>query len=180
MRSFILALSLLFPLAAWPADKGQPFDVRPGLWKINYSSLYTQPAEPRMTAESRRMSDSAPSGIDAYPPQDREFEMCVVKDAFAESFLEAYYGRPGRPIPGARCTQETPASSASNVKVKMKCTWEKRVAAVMVFERVNAEAVKGAGTVTSYHSFGPPSHNPWSVTGKFVSPDCGKARAANQ
>jgi Protein of unknown function (DUF3617) len=172
--SILLGTLLLCALAGWPADRNQPLDIKPGLWEIASSIQYPQPALHQTSAENRDGSfPPGGSGGVIYPSNTHTFKACVTKEAFAPVLVQAIDGRLQ-----AGCTQKVRSSSASKLHIQVDCDQGHagKVAGTIVVKERNAEEIKGSGTMTFLS--GHPFSNAWSITGRFVSADCGEVKPA--
>lgn len=175
MKTNILLLgALLCPMASWAAD--QVFDIKPGLWDITstvqMSGLPPIPNIDQMTPEQRARIEGAMKNM-AGSPRTNTVKSCITKEGIEQAIAEASSTKTNS------CAPKLVSASASKVALHIDCTQEKsdmKSNGDMTIERRDSEHFTGTGAMKSAGAGGRSMDLKWSMTGTFVSSDCGNVK----
>jgi len=179
VRTNVLRLVvLLCPLASWAAD--QSLDIKPGLWDvastIQVSGLPPIPNLDQMTPEQRARIETAMKGM-AASPRTTTVKSCVTKEGIEQAIAKASSTQTNT------CAPKLVSASASKVVLHIECTQEKsdiKSNGDMTIERRDSEHFTGTGAMKMAGANGRAMDMKWSMTGTFVSSDCGNVKPNGQ
>jgi hypothetical protein len=179
VRTNILVLVVLWcPMASWAAD--QAFDIKPGLWDIastvQMSGLPPIPNLDQMSPEQRARIEAAMKNM-AGSPRTNTVKSCVTKEGIEQAIAKANSTKTNT------CAPRLVSASASKVELHIDCTQEKSAMKSngdMTIERRDSEHFAGTGGMKSTGANGRTMDMKWSMTGTFVSSDCGNVKPAGQ
>jgi hypothetical protein len=176
--TILVAGVLLCPMAYWAAD--QPFDIKPGLWDIantvQMSGLPPVPNLDQMAPEQRARIEAAMKNM-AGSPHTTAVKSCVTREGIDKAIADANSTKTNT------CAPKLVSASASKVRLHIDCTREggnMKSNGDMTIERTDSEHFKGTGAMKSTGANGRNMDMKWSMTGTFVSSDCGKVKPAGQ
>lgn len=168
--NLLLGFILLCPIASW----AQSLDVKPGLWDFTTTvQMGGMPAIPnldQMPPEQRARIEAAMKGMSGTPTTVKS---CVTKDSFEKSLANSQKN--------STCTTKVVNSSSSKIEVHMECSpqgSDAKSTGDITVERQDSEHFKGNGVMKSTSPAGRSTEMKWSMTGAFVSPDCGNVKPA--
>jgi hypothetical protein len=167
---------LLCPIATW----AQTLDIKPGLWDLTTTVQMSgaptgMPAMPnldKLPPEQRARIEAAMKGMSGTP---QKTQSCVTKEGIDKAIADANSRK------NNVCTSKVVSASSSKVEIHMECTPEKSDAKTtgdFTVERVDSDHFKGTGAMKSAGANGRPMDMRWSMTGAFVSADCGNVKPA--
>jgi len=169
---FAIALSCSF--AAWAAD----FDIRPGLWEmtttVQVSGMPPIPNLDQMSPEQRARIEAAMKGVAGAHTNTNK--SCVTKEGIEQAIAKANSNR------GASCAPKITNMTASQVDMHIDCTQasgQGKTSGDINITRVDPEHIKGSGSMKSGNSARTMDMK-WTMTGAFVSSDCGNVKPAGQ
>ena len=172
---WVLLAGLGFAMVSPAADP--VFDVKPGLWDItNTMQMSGMPPIPnldKMPAEQRARIEGAMKNM-AGSPQTTNVKSCVTREGIEKAIARANSNQ------GNACSTKLVSSSASKVEIHVDCTQEKnnvKSSGDMTVERRDSEHIAGTGALKSTMN-GRDMDMKWSMTGAFVSSDCGNVKPA--
>jgi Protein of unknown function (DUF3617) len=171
--NILLGVMLLCPMSSWAAD--QPFDIKPGLWDmantIQISGLPPIPNLDHMSPEQRARIESAMKNMAG--SHTTTVKSCVTREGIDRAIAKANSTKTNA------CAPKLVSASASKVVLRIDCTQEKGDAksnGELTIERQDSEHFKGTGTMKSTGANGRTMDMKWSMTGTFVSSDCGNVK----
>jgi len=175
-KNIVLAVVLLSPMAAWAADQ---FDIKPGLWDfsttVQMNGLPPIPNFDQMPAEQRARIEAAMKNMGG--PRTTTVKSCVTKESVQQAIAKASSNRDNN------CSQKLINMSSSKVELHMECAPEKgdmKMTGDVNIDRKDAEHIAGTGAMKSTGGNGRTMDVKWSMTGTFVSSDCGNVKPAGQ
>jgi hypothetical protein len=176
--NLLLGVVLLCPMASWSAD--QPFDIKPGLWDIantvQMSGLPPIPNLDQMTPEQRARIEATMKNMTG-TGHKTTVKSCVTREGIEKAIAKANSTKTNA------CAPKLVSASASKVELHIDCTQERGDAKSngdMIIERQDSEHFKGTGAMKSTSPNGRTMDLKWSMTGTFVSSDCGSVKPAEQ
>ncbi len=174
MKSCILiGLLLLTPGLFNAAD--QPFDVKLGLWDfattVQMSGAPPIPNLDQMPPEQRARIESAMKGMMG-SPRTNNVKSCVTKDGIQDAIAKANSNN------GNKCEPKITSMTASKVELHMECS-DPQASGDMSIERESSDRIKGNGSIKTT-SNGRTMDMKWSMTGTFVSADCGDLKPSGK
>jgi hypothetical protein len=174
----LLGVALLCPVASWAAD--QPFDIKPGLWDITstiqMSGLPPIPNLDQMAPEQRARIEAAMKNMTG-SPHTTTVKSCVTRDSIQNAIAKANSTKSNT------CAPKLVSASASKVELHIACTQgngDVKSNGDMTIERQDSEHFKGTGAMKSSGANGRIMDMKWSMTGTFVSSDCGNVKPAGE
>jgi hypothetical protein len=178
VRTNILGLVvLLCPIASWAAD--QPFDVKPGLWDIastvQMSGLPPLPNLDQMTPEQRARIEAAMKNMTG-APRTTTVKSCVTREGIQQAIAKASSTNTNT------CAPKLVSASASKVLLHVDCSQEKsdiKSSGDVTIDRRDSEHFTGTGAIKTAAN-GRTMDMKWSMTGTFVSSDCGNVKPNGQ
>ncbi len=177
MKSCLLiGLLLLTPAVFQAAD--QPFDVKLGLWDfattIQMSGAPPIPNLDKMPPEQRARIESAMRGMMG-GARTNSVKSCVTKDGLQDAIARASSNE------GAKCDPKITSMTASKVDLHIECsdTQGMKSTGDMTIERESSERIKGNGSIKTA-SNGRSMETKWSMTGQYVSADCGDLKPSGK
>jgi len=169
---------LLCPMASWGAD--QAFDIKPGLWDlantVQVSGLPPIPNLDQMAPEQRARVESAMKGM-AGNPRTNTAQSCITREGIEKAIAKTNSTKTNN------CAPKLVSASASKVELHIDCASEKGDAKSngdIMIQRRDPEHFTGSGTIKSVGANGRIMDMKWSMTGTFVSSDCGNVKPAGQ
>ena len=178
MRNILVLGVLLCPMSSWAAD--QALDIKPGLWDIantvQMSGLPPIPNLDQMSPEQRARIEGAMKNM-AGSPRTSTVKSCVTKEGIEKAIADANSTKTNT------CAPKLVSASASKVELHIDCTQEKgamKSNGDMTIERRDSEHFTGTGAMKSTGANGRVMDMKWSMTGTFVSSDCGNVKPAGQ
>ena len=175
--TILVQVVLLCPVACWAAD--QAFDVKPGLWEITSSvQMSGMPPIPnldQMSPEQRARIEGAMKNM-AGKPNTNTVKSCVTKEGIEKAIADASSTK------NNTCAPKLVSASASKVELHIDCTQTAGMKSTgdMKIERQDSEHFSGSGAMKSTGGGGRTMDMKWSMTGTFVSSDCGNVKPAGQ
>ncbi len=173
MRSSLLTtIVLLTPLVCRAADI--PFDINPGLWDITtttqMSGMPPIPHLDQMTPEQRARVETAMKRMSGTPHTSTQ-KQCITREGIQKAIADATANK------NDRCAPKIGMMTASKVVLRFDCAQQDQMKSSgdIVIERQDSEHFKGSGTITTSGN----GHNmdiKWSMTGAFVSANCGNLK----
>jgi hypothetical protein len=170
LRSCILlGVLILTPAVFQAAD--QPFDVKLGLWDfattVQMSGAPPIPNLDKMPPEQRARIESAMKGMMG-SPRTTNVKSCVTKAGIDEAIARANSNN------GNKCDPKITSMTASKVELHMDCsdTQQMKSTGEITIERESSDRIKGNGSIKTV-SNGRSMDTKWTMTGTFVSSDCG-------
>lgn len=159
-------------MAGWAADA---FDVKPGLWEIaNTMQMSGMPAIPnldQMTPEQRARIEGAMKNMS----HTNTVKSCITKEGIEKAIANANSNK------GNACAPKLTSISAAKVAMHIDCTQEQsKSSGDVTIERRDREHFTGTGTMKSTGANGRSMDLKWSMTGTFVSSDCGSVKPSGQ
>jgi hypothetical protein len=178
VRTKLLGLVvLLCPIAPWAAD--QPFDIKPGLWDIassvQMSGLPPLPNLDQMTPEQRARIEAAMKNM-AGSPRTTTVKSCVTREGIEQAIAKASSTNTNT------CAPKLVSASASKVLLHVDCSQEKsdiKSSGDVTIDRRDSEHFTGTGAIKTAAN-GRTMDMKWSMTGTFVSSDCGNVKPNGQ
>lgn len=165
---------LLSPLFGWAA--GPAFDVKPGLWEVSstvqMSGMPPIPNLDQLTPEQRARVESAMKNMSGKPTTSTT-KSCVTKEGIEKAIAEASSNR------GNSCKPKLVNMTSSKVELHIDCSEERgsmKSNGDMVIERVDSEHFQGNGGMKMSGAGGRTMDMKWSMSGKYVSADCGSVK----
>lgn len=178
MRTNIFPLVvLLCPMASWAAD--QAFDIKPGLWDIANTvqmSGLPIPNLDQMAPEQRARIEATMKNM-AGSPRTTTVKSCITREGIEKAIAKANSTKTNT------CAPKLVSASASKVELHIDCTQEKgdmKSNGDMTIERRDPEHFTGTGAMKSTGTNGRSMDMKWSMTGTFVSSDCGNVKPSGQ
>lgn len=167
---------VLFPILSFAAD--QPFDIKPGLWEFT-ASMQMSGAPPipnldQMTPEQRARIEAVLKNSGARPITSKK---CITREGIQKAIAEASSSK-DKP-----CAPKLVSSSPSKVVVHIECSAEGREMKSngdIVVERQDSEHFTATGAVKVTSASGRTMEMKSSMTGTFVSSDCGNLKPSGQ
>jgi len=163
-------------MASWAAD--QVFDIKPGLWDItNTVQMSGMPPIPnldQMPPEQRARIEAAMKNMAGTPHTAKS---CVTRDSIEKAIAASNNTR------NNSCAPKLISVSASKVELHVDCAPEKgdsKTSGDMTIERKDPEHFTGTGAMKSTGANGRAMDMKWSMTGAFVSSDCGSVKPSGQ
>ncbi len=173
----LLSAALSCPMGLWAANK--PFDVKPGLWNITttteMSGMPPIPNLDQMTPEQRARVEGAMKNMMA-APHTNTVKSCVTRESIDKAIAKASSNQ------NNKCEPKITNMTASKVELHIACTPEKgemKPEGDINIDRVDSEHIKGNGTM-KVGANGRTMNVKWSMTGAFVSADCGNVKPDGQ
>jgi hypothetical protein len=168
----LLCLLLLTMVAGW----GQSVDVRPGLWDftttVQMGGMPPIPNLDQMPPEQRARIEAAVKGMSGTPHTEKS---CVTKGGLEKAIAEANGEK------NNTCTSKVVNGSSSRADVHIECApqkGEQKMVGDFTVERQDSEHMKGNGVMKTAGANGRTMDMKWSMTGTFVSADCGNLKPA--
>ena len=175
MRSDILLGGVLLCfMASWAADT---FDIKPGLWDIasttQMSGLPPLPNLDQMSPEQRARIEAAMKNMAGHTNTAKS---CVTRQNIESAIAKANSDK------GNTCAPKLVSASAAKVVLHIDCTQENGMKSNgdITIERQDTEHFKGTGTAKTTGPNGRAMDMKWSMTGSFISSDCGNVKPALQ
>jgi hypothetical protein len=172
----LLAVALSCSLVSWAADQ---FDIRPGLWEVTstvqVSGLPPIPNLDQMTPEQRARIEAAMKNMGG--AHTNTAKSCVTKEGIEQAIAKA------NSRSGDSCSPKITNMTSSKVDLHIECTrqnGESKTNGDMSITRLDPEHFKGSGAMKTSGSGGRTMDMKWSMTGAFVSSDCGNVKPAGQ
>jgi len=170
--SIFSGIVLLGSMVAFAAD--EPFDIKPGLWEITMTTQ-TSGAPPipnldQMTPEQRARIEAVLKNSGARPITSKQ---CITREGIQKAIAEANSSK------DKACAPRLVSSSASKLVVHIECSAEGREMKSngdIIVERQDSEHFKATGAVKITGSGGRTMEVKPSMTGAFVSSDCGNVK----
>jgi hypothetical protein len=181
----ILTIVVLSPLAIWAADDIKPLDAKVGLWEYAISTQMSgMPGGPatQIPEEARKsMSPEQLARLEGLMAgrgggtQASTVKVCLT----AESMNRGIAARGAR---DSACTYKVVSSSASKQEIHMDCPPDKdaRRTADITFERVDPDHIKGTIASKTTGSNDRTVEVKTTITGKWVSSDCGNVKPVGE
>jgi Protein of unknown function (DUF3617) len=178
MRLTVLcAIVLLGSFACLASDQ---FDVKPGLWNVTstmeMSGMPPIPNLDQMTPEQRARVEAAMKNM-AGAPHTNTAKSCITKEGIEKAIAKANSNQ------NNSCSPKLVSMTPSKVLLHIDCTRESsdmKSNGDMTIERVDSEHFKGSGAMQMAGARGRTMNMKWSMTGVFVSSDCGSLKPADQ
>ena len=178
MRTNILTLFVLIsPIVSQAADT---LDIKPGLWDvtstIQMSGLPPIPNLDQMSPEQRARIEGAMKNM-AASPRSNTVKSCITREGIEKEIAKANSNQ------NNRCAPKLVSASSSKVEVHIECTQEKgdmKSNGDMTIERKDSEHFTGNGAMKTSGANGRSMDMKWSMTGVFVSSDCGNVKPMGQ
>jgi Protein of unknown function (DUF3617) len=174
----LLAAGVLWTAASWAAN--QTFDVKPGLWDITttteISGMPPVPNLDQMTPEQRARVEGAMKNMTAAPHVNKT-KSCVTREGIEKAIAKASSSQ------NNRCATKISNMTASRVDLHIECTPEKgemKTNGDITIERQDPEHIKGNGGMKVGGVNGRTMNVKWSMTGAFISSDCGNVKPDDQ
>ena len=174
MKTFAFVLNGLF-LAALCHAADPVFDVKPGLWNItNTTQMNGTPPIPnydKLTPEQKAQFDAVMKNM-ASKPNTATVKSCVTRDGIAKAIARANSNG------NNTCSPKLVSSTASKLVLHVECRQEKgemRSNGDISIERADAGHVTGSGDIKTTNGVRTMDLK-WSMTGVFVSTDCGDVK----
>jgi hypothetical protein len=172
MRTPVLIIALLSSIPACAAD----FDIKPGLWTVT-NSMQISGAPPipnldKMTPEQRARIEAAMKNMAA--PQSVTAKSCITKESIEKALTRAGGSS------NNSCTPKLVTMTSSKVEMHVECTQTGDVKSKgdITIERRDSEHFTGSGAAKTTTANGRTMDLKMSMTGAFVSSDCGDVRPA--
>jgi Protein of unknown function (DUF3617) len=163
---------------AWAAD--QAIDIKPGLWEISstvqMSGLPPIPNLDQMTPEQRARIEAAMKKMSG-TPQTNTTKSCITREGIEKAIADASSNK------GNTCKPKLSSMSSSRVELHIDCSREggdMKSTGDMTIERRDAEHFTGSGAMKTTGSGGRTMDMKWSMTGNFVSSNCGNVKPNGQ
>jgi hypothetical protein len=175
--SILLAMAVALSATCWAADP--VFDVKPGLWDINntiqMSGMPPIPNLDQMSPEQRARIEGAMKNMSA-APHTTTVKSCVTKEGIEKALARASSN--GKDA----CSPKLMNMSASKVTMHIDCTRESgmKTNGDITIVRQSADHFTGTGSMKSSSANGRTMDIKWSMTGTFVSSDCGSVKPSGQ
>ncbi len=177
MRWSILPLAVpLCAMACWAAD--QTFDIKPGLWDIaNTLQMSGAPPIPnldQMTPEQRARVEAAMKQMSGHTTTVKS---CITKEGIEQAIAKASSTKTNT------CAPKLVGASSSKVQLHIDCSQEKsdsKTTGDVTIERKDSDHFTGAGAMKTTGANGRAMDMKWSMTGTFVSSDCGNVKPGGQ
>jgi hypothetical protein len=174
MTTNILVLGMLLcPLASRAAD--QVFDIKPGLWEfattVQMNGMPPIPNLDQMTPEQRARIEGAMKNMNG--PRTTTMKSCVTREGIEKAIASANSTKSNS------CNPKLVTASASKVQLHIDCsqeTGDMKSGGDITIERRDSEHFTGAGAMKSTGGNGRGMDMKWSMTGTFVSSDCGSVK----
>jgi hypothetical protein len=163
-RTLLTGILLALPMASWAADT---FDIKPGLWEQTMSTEMSGMPQltPEQLAKLPPAARAAMAGM-AGGVQSFTTKVCHTKESLADA---RSYGRQDN-----SCTSKVTSMSATRIEVHTECTGRMKGTGDFVLDRVDAEHTKMTGTLKGEGDR--PVNTKMSITGKWLSADCGDVK----
>jgi len=165
-------------MASWAAD--QALDIKPGLWDVTstmqMSGMPPIPNLDQMSPEQRARIEGAMKNM-AGSPRTNTAKSCITKEGIEQAIAKANSTKTNT------CSPKLVNASASKVELHIDCTQEKsdmKTNGDITIERRDSEHFTGTGAMKSTGAQGRTMDMKWSMTGTFVSSDCGNVKPAGQ
>lgn len=178
MRTTVLLISALLCPMTFRAD--QPFDIKPGLWDVTavtqMSGLPPIPNLDQMTPEQRARIEAAMKNMTS-SPHTITTKSCITREGIEKAIADANSNKDNK------CAPKLVSSSASKVVLHIDCTQDKRdvkSSGDIIVERQDSEHFKGTGAIKMTSTNGRTMDAKSTLTGTFVSSDCGDVKPAGQ
>jgi hypothetical protein len=176
VRTRVVLLGLLiYPLGCFAADT---FDIKPGLWEmsstVHMSGMPPMPNLDQLTPEQRARIEAAMKKANG---QTTNTKSCVTKEGIDKAIAKATSRQ------NSSCQPKIVNMTSSKVDVRIECQQEKsdmKTTGDMSIERKDSEHFVGNGTMKSTGANGRAMDIKWSMTGAFVSSDCGNVKPADE
>lgn len=174
--TFLSAIVLLTPFACVAADT--PFDIKPGLWDITtttqMSGMPPIPNLDQMTPEQRARVEGAMKRMSGAPHTSTR-KQCVTKESIDKAIADATSNK------NNSCAPKIASMSASKIVMHLDCPEKNEMKSNgdFVIERLDSEHFKGSGAITAAGG-GHTMDVKWSMTGAFVSSNCGSVKPEGQ
>jgi hypothetical protein len=164
-------------MASWAADV---FDVKPGLWNVTntmqMSGLPPIPNLDQMTPEQRARIEGAMKNM-AGAPHTTTVKSCITQEGIEKAIARSSSTQANS------CAPKLVSMSASRVELHIDCTPQSgamKSTGDVTIERGDSEHFTGTGKMKAAGSGGRTMDMKWSMTGTFVSSDCGDLKPAGQ
>ncbi len=173
MRTNLLLYGAFFATAGalWAAD--QPFDIKPGLWNMTstteMSGMPPIPNIDSMSPEQRARVEAAMKGM-AAKPNTYTNKSCITREGIEKAITRASSSN--------GCSPKLTSITSSKAVLHVDCTQprgEMKSNGDLTIERKDSEHITGGGTIKVTGS-GRSMDMKWSMTGAFVSSDCGNVK----
>lgn len=176
--NILVGVVLLCPMASWAAD--EPFDIKPGLWEMTntmqMSGLPPIPNLDQMTPEQRARIEGAMKNLTG-SPHTTTVKSCVTRESIEKAIAKANSTK------NNTCAPKLVSMSASKVELHIDCTQENGAVKSngdVTIERQDSEHFKGTGAMKSTGANGRTMDMKWSMSGTFISTDCGDVKPTGQ
>jgi hypothetical protein len=173
--SICISAMALCAAAVWAAEP--VFDIKPGLWDfattVQMSGMPPIPNLDQMTPEQRARIEAAMKNM----AQTHTTKNCVTREGIDKAIAEAGSNK------NNTCSPKLVSATASKVVVHLECAQEKgnvKSSGDMTFDRRDSEHFTGTGTMKSTGANGRAMDVKWSMTGTYVSADCGNVKPAGK
>jgi hypothetical protein len=180
LRSCILPglLLLLTPAVFQAAD--QPFDVKLGLWDfattLQMSGAPPIPNLDKMPPEQRARIEGAMKGMMG-GPTTTNVKSCVTRDGIDKAIAKANSNERNK------CDPRITSMTASKIEAHFECTdaqQQMKSTGDVTIEREASDRVKGNGAFKTAGPNGRAMDMKWTMTGTFVSADCGDLKPSGK
>jgi hypothetical protein len=173
--------SVIFIALAFASNAAfsEPLDVKPGLWETTTTTAMSSmlPIDTsNMPPEQKARIEAAMKNM-AGSPHTTAVKSCVTREGIDKAIADANSTKTNT------CAPKLVSASASKVRLHIDCTREggnMKSNGDMTIERTDSEHFKGTGAMKSTGANGRNMDMKWSMTGTFVSSDCGKVKPAGQ
>jgi hypothetical protein len=139
-------------------------------------TTYAYSIGPRVVSPQRARIEAAMKNM-AGSPHTTAVKSCVTREGIDKAIADANSTKTNT------CAPKLVSASASKVRLHIDCTREggnMKSNGDMTIERTDSEHFKGTGAMKSTGANGRNMDMKWSMTGTFVSSDCGKVKPAGQ
>jgi hypothetical protein len=171
MRLIFIGLILTSSLPVWAADKGQPVNVKTGLWEMTMTTTTsgTMPISPefaaKLTPEQRAKMEAAMKANSGEKTRTITYKDCMTKEKLQKG---ADFGKTD-----PKCPPTVATSTASSIDVRFSCEQAGvKTSGTIHFDALNPENIRGSGQ-TSATSGGNTMNAKMGWTGKWIAAACG-------
>lgn len=175
MKFYLLAgVVSLTPALIQAADP--PIDIKPGLWDIT-TTLQMSGAPPipnldRMAPEQRARIEGMMKNMMG-GPRTSTVKSCVTRESIDKAIARASSNGKNE------CSPKITHMNASVVDLRLDCAdsnSQLKSTGDVTIEREDSEHIKGNGDIKTSAANGRTMDTKWSMTGRFVSADCGSVK----
>jgi Protein of unknown function (DUF3617) len=177
MKTNVLLLIVL-PMFSWAAN--QAFDIKPGLWDVTstvqMSGMPPIPNLDQMPPEQRARIEAAMKKMSANG-HTNTVKSCITREGIEKAIAEANSNK------GNTCKPKLASMSGSKVELHIECmqdNGEMKSNGDVTIERRDSEHFTGSGAMKTTGATGRTMDMKWSMTGAFVSSDCGNVKPSGQ